>query len=138
MNFSIRVIACCLLLIGTSFILSFAQELKPAGNVILPANFPIKIELAPEPPDKKGTDVTNIKRIHVDYADPNMANNAKFTILFYVDGLRVEELKNQPLPLDMKRNFKGWRSGSHEIKIVIEGGNETILASQTVKVNVVH
>lgn len=139
MKFSIKVVFCCLLLILNGFTFSLAQELKEsAGSVILPANFPIKIELSEEPPDKKGTDVANIKRIHVDYADLKMANNAKFTVLFYLDGFLVEELKGQALPLDMKRNFKGWRSGSHEIKIVIEGGNETILASQTAQINVAH
>jgi hypothetical protein len=85
----------------------------------------ININFVPEAPDDYGTDVRNIYRVDVVFADPDSATSDKFKILYYLDGVIAAEFKEQALPFSFKRNFKGKQNGTHNIKIEVldAGGN---------------
>lgn len=85
----------------------------------------ININFVQEEPDDYGTDVRNIYRVDVVFADPGSATSDKFTILYYLDGVIAAEFNEQALPFSFKRNFKGKQNGTHNIKIEVldAGGN---------------
>lgn len=103
------------------------------NNIIRPLS--IQMNKQQEEPDKKGTDVTNIYTIEVS-ALAGAESNKEYLIVYYLDG-RFEEDFSATLPYSFKRNFKGHVAGQHEIKIDIEDGQNNILATQTMIINVV-
>jgi len=114
-----------------------AQEGQKKKSVVAKP-FSIKLNLLKEPEDKRGTDVKNIYNIQIGFADKNLGADQKYDVAYFVDGRLVEELKNQSLPFSLKRNFKGFISGPHEVKIEILDGAENVLSSAKITLEVVH
>lgn len=111
----------------------YAEEEKPP--VILAA-FPVNISLVNMPPDDRGTDVTNIYTIVVNFADPKYATNAAYKIVYFEDDRLAETFDSKTLPFSMMRNYKGFVPGDHTIKFHIMDGLGNILTAQTATIHV--
>ena len=129
------------LLISSESFNSYAQQPTEAATdqpVLIITPFPIRLDLINEPKDDKGTDVSNIYNLAVNFADAQYANDNLYTILYFIDNRPLEEFKGQRLPFSLKRNYKGLEDGSHQIKIDVEDGKGNVLASNTATVHVHH
>ena len=124
---------------------SYAQQTteQPSAStteqpVLIITPFPISLELINEAKDDKGTDVSNIYNLTVNFADPIYANDNLYTIMYFVDDRPLEEFKGQRLPYSLKRNYKGLEDGDHQVKIDVEDGKGNVLATKTATVHVHH
>ena len=119
---------------------SFAQDIQQSQkqDIVVKKPLSINLTLLKEPEDQRGTDVTNIYNIKVDYTSPESVQNQIYDAAYFVDGRLAEEFKSRSLPFTLKRNFKGLVSGTHEIKIEILDSQEQVLAAKTVTLEVVH
>ena len=129
------------LLISSGSFNSYAQQPMEAATdqpVLIITPFPIRLDLINEPKDDKGTDVSNIYNLTVNFADAQYANDNLYTIMYFIDNRPLEEFKGQRLPFYLKRNYKGLEDGSHQIKIDVEDGKGNVLASNTATVHVHH
>lgn len=119
------------ILIGLS---AFAEESSP----VIWTTFPIHLTAVAEPSSGTTSDANNIYTLTVDFADAKYSNNNKYTLMYFEDSRPLQEFKDQTLPFTFKRNYKGLLSGDHEIKIDVEYGKGTVLATQTTTIRVVH
>lgn len=88
--------------------------------------------------DDRGTDVSNIYNITVDYTDKVKRQRA-YNVMFYLDGVYTDEFKNQTLPFTFAKNFKGQMDAAHEIRVDLENRDDlTIVGRQTAAINVAH
>jgi hypothetical protein len=113
------------------------------GSVVLtaasePVVRPVSIDVSLEKmrPDERGTDVRNIYTVTIDDTDTEEASDETYRIIYYLDDRFVEDFENQSLPFSFTRNFKGQKTGFHEIQIDLEDKEEIIVARGTVTVRV--
>ena len=115
-----------------------ADEPTPKQPALIITPFPIALSLDKESKDQRGTDVTNIYNLTVNFADAKYSNDNVYTIMYFIDDRPLEEFKGQRLPFTLKRNYKGLAEGDHEIKIDVEDGKGNVLATKTATVHVSH
>ena len=111
----------------------FSESLAP---LVEPA-VGMSVNLQKMEKDDRGTDVENIYTITVDYSG-SRAEGKTYNILYYLDGVYVEEFKGLMLPYSFTRNFKGQTDKAHEIRIDLEDKKLRIVGRQVASVNVVH
>lgn len=99
----------------------------------------LNLKLTAERParDAKGTDETNIYRFTVNLTEKTAADPTPYTIIYFLDDQPIEQWLNQTLPFSFERNFKGLNAGPHTIKIDIEDANNTVIATDSVTINVI-
>ncbi len=126
------------------FLISFipkgltAVEERAGQNVFIQTSFPITVELIPEPADKKGTDVRNIYNIQINCGEGSCVESyGNYWVLLYADDLFMKEFKNPKFPLSLKWNFRGLKAGPHNLKVVVEGPAERLLATQSIALEVI-
>lgn len=126
-----RVILFLLLLSMFGVPFTFAQTEAP-----LVANIGIKIILTQMKPDDKGTDVSNIYSVTVDYQNKE-PDGMPYNVIYYLDGNYVEEFQHQTLPFSFTRDFRGQLQKPCEIRIDLESPDLKIVGRQSATVSVV-
>lgn len=85
--------------------------------------------------DDRGTDVSNIYTISVDYTNQNNEGGI-FNLMYFEDGRYVQEFKGITLPFSFSRNYKGLTQGAHEVRIDLEDMDLRIVGRKTSTVTV--
>jgi len=106
------------------------------ANVVSP--FPVTLTLEQAQRDNRGTDVSQVKDITVNFDGEAYKTNSKYNILVYIDGEAAWEFPDKGLPFSFKWNFRGLTNGSHTMKIQVEDKvNRVVLAEEEESVDVV-
>jgi hypothetical protein len=127
-----RIVFIFFLLITLALPKAFAQTEAP-----LAANIGLKLTLTKMKPDDKGTDVSNIYTIAVEYQNQE-PDGLPYNIIYYLDGNYVEEFRNQTLPFSFTRDFRGQLEKPCDIRIDLESPELKIVGRQTATVTVDH
>lgn len=122
-----------------TFSLSWGQEVSKNNNIVIQQPFALKMDLIKEPPDDKGTDVSNIYSIVVAGLEEKVSSSV-YTIRWFLDDRYAGKFSGEKFPFSFKQNFKGLPGGRHQIRVEIYQGenDEDILAQASTEVSVIH
>lgn len=100
--------------------------------------FSINIHLSRNPNDMKDAKRRNIYTFYVVYPEHyKIVQEARYNILYYLDGRLDTTFQNQSLPFSFTQNLRGQLPGRHELRIDLQDltGNKT-LTTQTITIDV--
>ncbi|VAW47767.1 hypothetical protein MNBD_GAMMA03-1550 [hydrothermal vent metagenome] len=120
------------LLMMVALSLQLASLVYAGGN----GTVPITLELQDVKNGNFGSHQKYIHQVSIGLLDKTLAET-QYLILYFCDDQFIKEYKNQTLPYSFLINLAGKTVGTHEIRIDIEDGNDNVLASETISVNVV-
>ena len=104
------------------------------------ASAPVEVELTKNfaLADNKGTNVSQVYVFTAQNTRQNAKPDQQYIVIFYLDGEILEGFRDQTLPVSIKKNFKGLRTGKHEIRVDVEdnSNNGAVLSSQTTTINI--
>jgi hypothetical protein len=128
MRAAIKIIT--LSLIGVTFFVSQALSAPKAQG------FKIKLSAEKAKKDRQGTDTAETHAFSVGFAEKDRTDTVGYTVIYFLDGQPLSQWTQQTIPFSFKRNFKGLEPGEHTIKIDVEDANNTVVATDSIRINV--